>query len=75
MLFIPAGILEKGGTKLRLESETRCQIITLLSEKTSSKWAPYVVGKKDTASKLLEESEEMGGYLRQRPAPVRSALG
>ena len=64
LLFIPTPIVEKEGTKIRVKDETRCRITTLLSDKTRSKWAPYIVNKSDIANKILDKFEEMGTYLK-----------
>lgn len=64
VLFVPTQIVEKEGIKVKVKSEIRCRITTLLSEKTRSKWAPYIVSKKDIANKILEKFEEMGRYLK-----------
>ena len=64
VLFVPTEVAEKQGTKIETDGETRCRITTLLSDKTHSKWAPYVVDKKDITNKILEKFEEMERYLK-----------
>ena len=63
VLLIPTEIVEREGTKIKAKSETRCRITTLLSEKTRSRWAPYIISKKDIANKILGKFDEMGRYL------------
>ena len=64
VLFVPTEVADKEGTKIETDGETRCRITTLLSDKTHSKWAPYVVDKKDITNKILEKFEEMERYLK-----------
>lgn len=64
LLFIPTEIVEKEGTKIKIKGGTRCRITTRLSDKTHGKWAPYIVGKKDIANKVLEKFEETTTYLK-----------
>jgi len=64
VLFVPTKIAEKEGIKVKANGETRCRITTRLSDKTQSKWAPYIIDKKDIANKVLEKFEEMERYLK-----------
>lgn len=64
LLFIPTKLVEEKGTKIRTKSGTRCRIVTRLSGKTNSKWAPYIVNKKEVATKILEKIEELDKVLK-----------
>lgn len=64
ILFIPTAIVEREGTKVKAEGEIRSRITTRLSEKTHSKWAPYIIDKKDIANKVLGKFKEMERYLK-----------
>lgn len=64
VLFVPTQIVEKEGTKIETNGGTRRRITTLLSDKTQSKWPPYIIDKKDVANKVLEKVEEMEKYLK-----------
>ncbi len=59
VLFVPTKIVEKEGTKIETNGETRRRITNLLSDKTQSKWAPYIIDRKDVANKALEKVEEI----------------
>lgn len=42
----------------------RCRITTRLSDETNSKWATYIVDKKEIATRILEKIEELDRILK-----------
>ena len=64
VLFVPTKVIEQIGTEINASGEIRRRITTLLSTTTKSKWAPYIIDKKDIANKIFEKFQEIERYLK-----------
>ncbi len=64
ILFIPTQVVPHLSTRVRSKGETRYRVTTVLSDKTKSKWAPYIIQKKELAGAVLRKFKEMEVYIK-----------
>jgi hypothetical protein len=65
ILLIPTEVLLKLATRVTMKKgDIRYRIATQLSEKTKSKWRPYIYRKKEIAEIILDKFAEMEKYLK-----------
>ncbi len=59
MLFLPLEIVDKNGVEVRTGGDMRRRITIGISEETQSKWAQYIIDRKDLANKILAKFQEI----------------